>query len=68
MRIVATSFIGPIIHLLNQLDLARPPAFVEEWLQRAVEPQNREPPLAGEGLDPVALFTRRHFRPKVHVD
>ena len=36
-------------------DLARPPRLVEVGLERAVEAQDQEPSLAGDGLDPVAL-------------
>ena len=39
----------------HHLDLARPPALVEERLERAVEAQDREPALARHRLDPVAL-------------
>ena len=58
---------GPIIRLLNQLDFSRPLALIEERLQRALEPQNREPPLAWDGLDPVALFASRRFLSKVYI-
>jgi hypothetical protein len=37
--------------LLYQLDLTRPPSFVEECLLRAVEAQEQKPPLAGPRLN-----------------
>src|SRR5271170_3645634 len=40
---------------LNQLDLARPPLFCEERLQRAVKAEQRVPTLGRIGLNPVAL-------------
>src|SRR6516164_11354824 len=40
----------------HKLKLARLPGFGEEWLERAVEPQDREPTLAGRGLNPVAAL------------
>ena len=51
----------------HQLDFPDPPALVEVRLQWAIETQDCEPPLAGDGLDPVALLTRRSLRTKVHV-
>lgn len=53
--------------LLNQLDLPDLPALVEVRLQRTVDTQEREPALAGHGLNPVALLTRRRFGPEVDV-
>ena len=38
----------------NQLNLAHPPALVEERLKRAVEPKDHKPALLRIGLDPVA--------------
>ena len=52
---------------LDGLDLARPPALVEERLERVVEPKNRPPALAGNGLEPVGLFTAGSCRPEVDV-
>ena len=40
----------------HKLKLARLPGFGEEWLKRAVEPQDREPTPAGRGLNPVAAL------------
>src|SRR5262249_40538070 len=37
----------------HRLDLSRSPGSVEERLERAVEAEQREPALAGNGLDPV---------------
>jgi hypothetical protein len=42
--------------LPDQFDLARSPGLVEERLLRAVEAQNREPALAGQRLNPVAIL------------
>lgn len=39
---------------LNQFYLRRPPLLCKEGLQGTVEAQDREPALAGHGLDPVA--------------
>ena len=41
---------GASRELFHQLDLARSPGLVEPRLGRAIETQNAEPPLAGEGL------------------
>jgi hypothetical protein len=41
--------------LSSRLDLARPPALVEERGERAVEAQEHEPALALGRLDPIAL-------------
>src|SRR5262245_20626006 len=38
----------------DQLDLARAPSPVEEWLERAAEAQDHEPAFARHRLDPVA--------------
>src|SRR5688500_10319801 len=40
---------------VGPVDLAGPPALVEERRKRAVQPQEGEPALAGHALDPVAL-------------
>ena len=42
----------------RQFDFARPPGLVEPGLERAVEAQDGEPALAGDGLDPVGLGAR----------
>src|SRR4029453_14090895 len=42
--------------LFDQLDLARTPRLVEERLLRAIEAQQREPALAGQRLNPVAIL------------
>ena len=44
---------------LERLDVAGDPGLVEPGLERAVEPQDGEPLLAGDGLDPVAGVRRR---------
>src|SRR5450755_3438996 len=44
---------------LHQLDLAQPPLLREERFARAIETKDREPALAGRGLDPVAILQRR---------
>ena len=41
---------------LHQLDLAQPPFLREERFARAIETKDREPALAGHGLDPVAIL------------
>ena len=47
----------PIVWIsIHQLDLARPPALVEERLERAIDAQDREPTLAGRRLNPGALL------------
>jgi len=38
----------------DQFDLAQPPFLGKERLERAVEAKDREPTLAGRGLNPVA--------------
>ena len=42
--------------LLHQLDFTGPPGLVEPCLGRAVEPQEAEPSLIGNRLNPVRLF------------
>src|SRR5665811_1254138 len=42
--------------LIHRLDLAKPPALVEEGRERAVEAQDREPSLFRIGLDLVAAL------------
>src|SRR5262249_20645780 len=42
------------VRSLDEFNFARPPALVEERLERTVEAQDREPAFAGGRLDPVA--------------
>src|SRR4051812_40336698 len=49
------------------LELARPPALVEERLERAVQAQDREPALARDGLHPVVLLARRRLGAEIQV-
>ena len=46
----------PTLRPYSTSSFACPPLFGEERLERAIEPQEREPSLAGNGLDPVAAF------------
>lgn len=52
----------------DQLDFAWPPGFVEPRFQRAVEPQEAEPALAGDRLDPVRLVARWLLWAEIEVD
>ena len=50
------------MNLFHQLDLARPPGFIEEGLQRTVETQNGEPAFLGVRLDPIPFsYISRSF-------
>ena len=53
------------IHLL---DILEHPALVVERLKRPIEPENREPALASNGLDPVFLLAGRHRRTEIDID
>src|SRR5690349_1859098 len=46
---------------LDFLDVARLPALVDRGLGRAVEPKNREIPLAGNGPEPLAYLPAGAF-------
>jgi hypothetical protein len=48
--------------LLHQLELPRPPSFVEPRLKRPVEAQEDVPAFAGNGLHPVVLMATRSLR------
>ena len=50
----------------HSYDIVQLPGLVEERLQRAVEAEDREPALAGNGPDPVLLL--RLIRAEVDVD
>ncbi len=47
--------------------IARSPGLVKPRFERAVEAQDREPSSAGNGLNPVTLFTRRRLGTKVDI-
>ena len=53
MKLTCQTNVFLFLTSLNGFDLPRPPGFVEEGFQRAVETKYREPTLAGQGLDPV---------------
>ena len=53
-----------LFHPLNILQL---PRLLEERFQRAVETEDREPALAGDGLDPVLLLACGHLGAEVNV-
>jgi len=52
---------------LHQFDLAQFPGLVEPGLERALQPEQHVPPLAGDGLYPVVLHAGRGLDPKVNV-
>ena len=55
--------------LLNKLDLAWPPRFIEERLQRTVEAEDGKPTFVRVRLNPVpSLDTLGLLRPKVNRD
>ncbi len=60
-------FVSAQSDLLDRLDLARPPGFVDPWLQRAVHAQNREPAFAWNRLHPVAFHALWRFGGEVHI-
>ena len=51
----------------HRFDLAQPPLFREERFERAVEAKQREPALAGHGLNPVAPLHSGRLR-RTEVD
>src|SRR5512132_3899361 len=52
---------------LHGFDLARPPGLVEERGLGVVEPKDRPPALAGDGLEPVVGLAVRRTGPEVEV-
>lgn len=56
-----------MVSLFQKLDLARPPSFIEEGLQRTVETQDGEPTFLGVRLDPIPfLYVSRSFCTEVN--
>jgi hypothetical protein len=47
--------------------IARSTGLVKPRFERAVEAQDREPSSAGNGLNPVTLFTRRRLGTKIDI-
>lgn len=54
--------------LLQRLNLAGSPSFVEPRLERAVEAQERVPSFAGDGLHPIILLAGRRIGPEIDVN
>ena len=52
---------------LLEFDLSWPPGLVKPRFKRTVQTQERVPPLAGNGLDPVILLSTRSLRTEVDI-
>ena len=64
--VVPASF--PRFSLLHQLNLTWPPGLVEPGLERTIQPQDDEPALALNGLDPVLLPALGRLRSEIDID
>jgi hypothetical protein len=56
LNVAASTQCASVAIFAHVVDLARSPLLCEERLERSVEAQDRDPALAGQGLDPVAAL------------